>query len=605
MLNEGLMLGYNIFRGTKKPIYLSEPDRRRHMYIIGETGTGKTTFLNNIAVQDMLEGRGFAFIDPHGDAAEEILGMVPKERAEDVIYFCPSDMQYPLGLNLFEYDTPDQKDFLIQETINMIYALYDPNRTGMVGARFEHIFRNCALLLMADPNGGTFVDVPKLLIDPDFVKQKLKYCDDQNVLDFWTKEFPNSQRSNDAGEVNSWVASKFGAFLSNEMMRNIIGQTKSSFNLREIMDQKKIFIVNLSKGKTGDLNSRLLGMMFVMKFQAAAMSRADMPEDQRNDFSLIVDEFQNFSTDSFATILSEARKYKLNLVMANQYIGQLSDEIRDAVLGNVGQVVAYRVGNESAEAMAKYMEPIFDTDDLRKIPNFNSAVRMLIGGIPTQPFSMAGLPPLGKTNKQLAEAMKQLSAAKYGKPRAQVSEEIFKRLKPETPAKPSFGGGSPFGSMGSQQVAGKPVGLSGPPGATKGAQPSFLDEWLAKRKAASQNNPTQAKRPSNVKLQDGSSGNAKGFASADTPNLVENQSISDKKDNNNGNISSNSLDAIEVNNIADELRSSMVSKNNDNDLEMSEKEATQYLKKTKSDDLLKHNDTIYIDRECNLENKDS
>jgi hypothetical protein len=501
---EGLLLGYNVFRGTKKAIRLSELDRRRHTYIIGETGTGKTTFLDNLAVQDMIEGRGFAFVDPHGDVVEELLGMVPKERTEDVIYFNPSDMDFPFGLNLFDFKREEEKDFLIQETINILYSLYDPNRQGMIGARFEQIFRNAALLLMSDPQGGSFIDIPKVLVDSDFMKSKLKYVKDQNLLDYWTKEWPASQRSNDAGEVTSWVASKFGAFLSNTMMRNIIGQTKSSFDLREIMDNKKILLVNLSKGLTGELNAKLLGMIFVMKFQAAAMSRADTPEDQREDFSLYVDEFQNFSTDSFASILSEARKYRLNLIVANQYIGQLSEEIRDAVLGNVGTAIAFRVGNASAEVMAKYMTPVFDESDLRQIPNYNVAIRMLINGTPTQPFSMELLPRLSNINKQLADALKQLSAAKYGKPKAEVEAEIFKRLA-STPAAQTAPGQIPT-SFGPGIK--RPTAPSG--------QSSFLDEWLAKRKAASQ----QPLKPVGHTAQVTTSQNAINPATA-TPSPVE------------------------------------------------------------------------------------
>ena len=317
-----------------------------------------------------------------------------------------------------------------------------------------------------------------MLVDSDFMKSKLKYVKDQNLLDYWTKEWPASQRSNDAGEVTSWVASKFGAFLSNTMMRNIIGQTKSSFDLREIMDQKKILLVNLSKGLTGELNAKLLGMIFVMKFQAAAMSRADTPEEEREDFCLYVDEFQNFSTDSFASILSEARKYRLNLIVANQYIGQLSDEIRDAVLGNVGTAIAFRVGNASAEVMAKYMNPVFDETDLRQIPNYNVAIRMLINGTPTQPFSMELLPRLSNINKQLAVALKQLSAAKYGKPKAQVEADIFKRLA-STPAAQTIPGQAPP-SFGQTRVTQAP-GLK-----KQTSKSSFLDEWLAKRKATTQ-----------------------------------------------------------------------------------------------------------------------
>jgi hypothetical protein len=465
---EGLVLGYNIFRGTKKKIVLSPDDRRRHVYFVGQTGVGKTTFLQNLALQDMMNGDGFAFIDPHGDVADEMLSIIPKERTEDVIYFCPSDTDFPLGLNMFEFDPsrPEQKDFLIQESLNMLYKLYDPQKQGIIGPRFERIFTNAALLLMADPQGGTFVDIPKLLIDADFMKAKLKFTDDQNVLDFWTKEWPNSQKSNDAGEVTSWVVSKFGAFLSNEMMRNIIGQTKSSFNLREVMDNKKILIVNLSKGKTGELNSKLLGMIFVMKFQAAAMSRADVDRSQRPDFCLYVDEFQNYATDSFADIMSEARKFGLNLIVANQFTTQLSDEVRDAVFGNIGTVVALRVGIADAEFLAKQFAPSFDGDDLQRIPNGNAAVRTMIHGVPTQPFSMAGLPPVNVDNKELADALKQLSAAKHGRPKAIVDKEITARIS----------------------AAPKPPGQA-PTAPAQPKKPSsgsaFLDDWMDKKQTNS------------------------------------------------------------------------------------------------------------------------
>lgn len=491
MPDQGLLLGYNVFRGVKKPIRLSLGDRQRHMYAVGQTGTGKSTYLENLALQDMLSGGGFAFVDPHGDTAENLLAMVPKERTEDIIYFSPSDVDFPMGLNLFEHSTPDEKDFLIQEVLNMLYKLYDPQHQGIMGPRYEHLFRNAALTVMADPEGGTFVDIPKLFRDPSYVKQKLQFVKDQNVLEFWQKEMPQSQRSNEFGEVVSWFVSKFGAFLSNEMMRNIIGQTKSAFNLREVMDEGKILIVNLSKGRLGLLNSQLLGMIFVMKFQAAAMSRANIPEKDRKDFALYVDEFQNFSTDSFATILSEARKYHLNLIVANQFTTQLTEEIRDAVFGNTGTIVAFRVGqDEDAEALAKRLRPAFDPTDLLRMPNYNAGVRMLIHGVPTQPFSMATLPPLGTPNPKLAGALKQLSAAKYGRPKAQVEKEIFERLSTkEVPPSTQ----SPYGSFG-PGGAGAAVGPSPGAGVAAPAQPfgrppapkpsgtgSFLDEWLTKR----------------------------------------------------------------------------------------------------------------------------
>ncbi|WP_408912843.1 type IV secretory system conjugative DNA transfer family protein [Candidatus Nanosynbacter lyticus] len=464
ILDEGLLIGYNEFRGVKKPIRIGTKDRRRHVYIIGQTGVGKSVLQENMAYQDMMDGRGFAFIDPHGDLVESLLGKVPKERVEDIIYFNPSDMANPIGLNMFEFDTPDQKDFLVQEAINMLYGLYDPGHTGIVGPRLEHIFRNCALLLMADPAGGTFIDVPKCLIDPEFVKSKLKYVKDQQVIDFWTKEFPASQRSNEAGEVVSWVVAKFGPFISNDAMRNIIGQTKSGFNLREIMDNNKILLVNLSKGKMGELNSKLLGIIFVMKFQAAAMSRADIPEDQRVDFSLYVDEFHNFATDSFESILSEARKYKLSLIMGNQFMTQLTDKIREAIIGNVGTVISGRIGVTDAELMVKKFQPTFDVDDLAKLPNFQSITSVMINNVPSAPFSMNWIPPMGQANNQLRDALVRLSAAKYGKPRAVVEKEIFDRLRSSQAPK--------LNSMQGISSAGQKPSAGGS---------SFLDEWLAKR----------------------------------------------------------------------------------------------------------------------------
>lgn len=479
---EGMLLGYNVFRGTKKKINIDVNDRRRHIYVVGQTGTGKSTFLENLALQDMLDGGGFAFIDPHGDTAEKLLAMVPKERTEDVIYFCPADMEYPLGLNLFEFETPDEQDFLIQEAINMLYKLYDPQHQGIIGPRYEHWFRMASKTIMADPAGATFIDIPKVFTDNQYAKDKLKFVKDRAVLDFWNKEMAQTSDYHKS-EVLGWFVSKFGAFMANDMMRNIIGQTKSSFNLRDIMDNKKILLVNLSKGRSGELNSKLLGMIFVMKFQAAAMSRASIPEDQRVDFSLYVDEFQNFSTDSFADILSEARKYRLKLIIANQFTTQLTDEIRDAVFGNVGTIIAFRVGTQDADFLAKQFSPSFTTDDLQRVPNYNAIVRMLISGVPTQPFSMAGLPPLGNPNKELADALKQLSAAKHGRPRAIVEKEIFDRLGssgPEQPvSKPTAGrmGGAPATGAGG-------AGAQGTPAPQRGTG-SFLDEWNFKQKTNS------------------------------------------------------------------------------------------------------------------------
>lgn len=508
MPEDGLLLGYNVFRGSRKAVRLSNVDRQRHLYSVGQTGTGKSIFLENLALQDMLNGNGFAFVDPHGDTVEDLLAMVPKSRTEDVIYFAPGEMNYPMGLNLFEFDSPDQKDFLIQEAINMLYKLYDPNRQGMMGARFEHLFRMAALTVMADPAGGTLIDIPKLFVDPAYVNQKLKYVTDQTVLDFWRKEMPQSRRSNEFGDLVNWFNSKFGAFLSNEMMRNIIGQTKSSFNIRDIMDNKKILLVNLSKGVTGELNSRLLGMIFVMKFQAAAMSRVDIPESDRKDFCLYVDEFQNFSTDSLAVIMSEARKFRLNLIVANQFTTQLSQEIRDAVFGNIGTIVSFRIGQNDVESIGKYFQPVFDSEDLLRVPNFNTIVRTLINGVPTQPFTMATLPQLGEPNRNLSDALKQLSAAKYGRPRAMVDKEINERL--HTPTAPAVGEpSSPSSTIdGARMNAPAATGSTNTwtqdnyqrpkPAVKPGA--SFIDDWLAKKRAKNIQH-AQYKEPMPIKPQ--------------------------------------------------------------------------------------------------------
>ncbi|MDR2524401.1 MAG: ATP-binding protein [Candidatus Nomurabacteria bacterium] len=474
---DGLLLGYNEFRGVRKMIRLTDDDRRRHTYVVGATGMGKSVFLENLAYQDMQEGRGFAFLDPHGDSAEKIISLVPEHRREDVIYFDPGDLSNPIGINIFEVASEDEKDFIIQECINMLYSLYDPGHTGIFGPRGEHMFRNAALLLMADPDGGTWIDIPKVFRDPEYVKAKLKYVTDPRVIEYWTKEFPSSQRSNESGEIITWFISKWGPFESNTIMRNVMGQVKSGLNLREVMDGKKILLVNLSKGKMGEYNSRLLGMFFVMKFQTAAMSRVNIPQEQREDFCLFVDEFQNFATDSFESILSEARKFRLNLVVANQFVTQLTDDIREAIIGNVGTVVCGRIGVTDAELMVKRFQPTYDVSDLQNMPNYQAAVQTLIKGVPTAPFSMLLPPPMGNAVKENADHIRQLSASKYGRPRADVEREITSRYTNTAPVNPATPG-----------AAQAPSGQKG----------SFLDEWLTKRQGinAAKGGPSPAATPS-------------------------------------------------------------------------------------------------------------
>ena len=472
---EGLWLGVNEFRGQKKKIYLSEKDRRRHTYVIGATGMGKSVLLKNLAYQDVMAGRGFAFIDPHGDVCEEIMSMIPPERIDDVIYFDPGDLEHPMGMNMFEFSSPDQKDFIVQEGINMLYSLYDPGHTGIFGPRGEHMFRNAALLLMSDPRGATFIDIPRCFTDPEFVRDKLQYVTDKAVYDYWTKEFPASQKSNDAGEVITWLVSKWSPFLSNTMMRNVMGQVKSGFDIREIMDQKKILLVNLSKGKMGELNSKLLGMIFVMKFQTAAMSRVDTPEDERNDFCLFVDEFQNFATESFESILSEARKFRLNLVVANQFMTQLTDKIREGILGNVGTIICGRIGITDAEMMEKAFLPVFNAEDLHNQPNFHAVSTVMMFDMPSKPFTMSLNPPLGKENPEVLESLKLYSATKYGRMRAEVEREINERL------------GASAKAAGPE----KPLKANSEPVAAAPSRDGFLDGWKAKRPSSGSQDATE------------------------------------------------------------------------------------------------------------------
>ena len=482
LATEGLFLGTNEFRGQKKAIYLQEDDRRRHMYIIGQTGMGKSVFLENLAFQDMCDGRGFAFIDPHGDAVEAILKRVPEERIDDVIYFDPADIEHPVGMNMFEFTDEDQKDFIVQEGISMLQSLFDPNNQGFFGPLGQHMFRNAALLLMSDPAGATFIDIPQCFTDAEFVKSKLKYVTDKAVYDYWTKEYPESRKSGDSGEVVTWFSSKWGPFIANTIMKNTLGQVKSGFNIREIMDNKKIFLVNLSKGRLGDVNANLLGMIFVMKFQQAAMSRQDIPEDQRQDFCLYVDEFQNFATDSFESILSEARKYRLNLIVANQFMTQLTDKIREALLGNVGSIICGRIGVTDADLMVKAFTPTFTAEDLTKTPNHAAVAKVMMFDMPSAPFTINLPAPMGEPNDELMESLKAYSATKYGKTRAEVEKEINDRWnsagkKEEAPKNPVS---EPLQApQTSNPVKNTSITPNPAPSASNGPQGGFLDAWLS------------------------------------------------------------------------------------------------------------------------------
>lgn len=431
---EGVLLGYNSFRNTKTDIRIARDDRRRHMYILGRTGSGKSELMKNMAIQDIKNGEGLCLVDPHGDLIEGILPHIPKERAEDVILFEPFDTDRPMGLNILEVHNEEQKDFAVQEMIAIFYKLVtDP---AMLGPMFEHNMRNAMLTLMADEeNPGTITDIPRIFTDTAFQNYKVSKLKDPIVRSFWEKEMAKTSDFHKS-EMLGYLVSKVGRFVGNTTMRNIIGQPKSSFDFRDVMDNGKVLLINLAKGKTGEINSKLLGLIIVSKLQMAALSRADIPEEQRRDFYLYVDEFQNFITDAFSSILSEARKYRLNLVIAHQYLGQLEQaagaqgastkDLRDAVFGNAGTEICFRIGVEDSEIMAKEFSPVFNEFDLVNIDRFNAYIKLMINGTASKPFNMATYQAPQGGSMEVAEAIRQMSRMKYGTERSVVEAQMAK-----------------------------------------------------------------------------------------------------------------------------------------------------------------------------------
>ena len=427
--SSGFHLGKSVYRGTTKEVHLAEDDRRRHIYIIGKTGTGKTELLKYLVMQDICAGHGVAFIDPHGDAAEDLLSQIPPERAEDVIYFNPADTERPLGMNMLEAQTEQEKHFVATYIVGLMYKLYDPHKTGIIGPRFEHAIRNAMLTVMSEP-GNTFVEVVRVLTDSRFVQELLPKVEDPIVRRYWTDQIAQTADFHKS-EVLDYIVSKFGRFVTNRMIRNIIGQSKSAFNLRDIMDNKKILIVNLSKGRVGEENSSFLGLVLVPKILVAAMSRQDVPEEQRADFFLYVDEFQNFATETFADILAEARKFRLNLIVANQFIGQIEEEVKNAVFGNVGTLVSFRVGVTDANYLQHEFTPVFNETDLINVERFHAYVKTIVRNEPVPPFSLDTTRDLSKMERdpRIAEMIKQLSRLRYGRDVNVVDAEIVHRAR--------------------------------------------------------------------------------------------------------------------------------------------------------------------------------
>ncbi|MFA6991691.1 MAG: type IV secretion system DNA-binding domain-containing protein [Candidatus Gracilibacteria bacterium] len=430
---EGILIGHNVYRGIKKEIRFKRADRSRHHYIIGKSGSGKSALLSFMARQDIKNGEGVCVIDPHGDLIEDILNYIPKERAKDVIIFDPADMDRPMGLNILEAKNPAEMDLVSSQATEIFIKLFGDE---IFGPRIQHYFRNACLTLCEDTEeGATLIDVPRIFTDDSFMKYKVKKVRNPVVKSFWQNEYANTG-DRERQEMIPYFSAKFGPFITNSIMRNTIGQKSSSFDFRQVMDEGKILLVKLSKGKIGDLNTQLLGLVMVARIQMAAMSRADMPEEKRRDFFLYVDEFQNFATDSFCSILSEARKYRLNLIMAHQYISQLvvsrfgttSTQIRDAVFGNVGTLCSFKVGAEDAEYLAKEYAPILSEQDVLGISNYKMYMKLNINNTTSRPFSCSTIWDETGKNPKVAEIVREYSRLKHARKKYFVEQEITARI---------------------------------------------------------------------------------------------------------------------------------------------------------------------------------
>ncbi|MCK6462540.1 MAG: type IV secretion system DNA-binding domain-containing protein [Candidatus Pacebacteria bacterium] len=410
--------GETNFRNERKKFGIKRRDRSRHMYIIGKTGVGKTTLLENMAIQDIVAGEGVGIVDPHGDFAEKMLKFIPKERVEDVLYFAPHDLDWPIAFNVMENVDPTQRHLVANGLLGVFKKIWP----DVWSPRMEYILNNCILALLEYPD-STLLGINRMLSDKKYRDEVISKITDPVVKAFWIDEFSKySERF--MTEAGAAIQNKVGQFISNPIIRNIVGQPKSSFDLREIMDQKKILLMNLSKGRIGEENSRLIGAMLITKIYLAAMSRVDVPEKDRQDFNLFVDEFQNFANESFKDILSEARKYRLNLILAHQYIAQMDDSVRDAVVGNVGTLITFRVGAYDAEVLEKEFAPEFDVQDIVSLGFGSIYLKLMIDGMASRPFSAATLPPIQVKVEPREEEIIESSRAKYASSRQEVEEKI-------------------------------------------------------------------------------------------------------------------------------------------------------------------------------------
>ncbi|MFH1286753.1 MAG: type IV secretion system DNA-binding domain-containing protein, partial [Candidatus Magasanikbacteria bacterium] len=411
------LFGQTNYRNQMRRFGIKTDDRRRHMYVVGKTGMGKTTMMENMVLQDIYKGHGIGVVDPHGDFAEKIINYIPSNRVNDVVYFNPADINFPIGFNILEVESEEQKH-LVASGLMAVFKKIWPD---VWSSRMEYILNNTILALLDYP-GSTLLGINRLLGDKKYRKKVVRKLTDPVIKAFWQNEFAQYNERY-ATEAVAPIQNKIGQFLSASVIRNMVAQVKSTINVREIMDSKKILIMNLSKGRIGEDNSRLLGGMLITEIQLAAMARVDTPEAERKDFFLYVDEFQNFATPSFANILSEARKYRLSLIMAHQYVAQIDELVADAVFGNVGTIVTFRVGGADAEFLVKEFTPTFLEEDIVNLPKFQIFLKLMINGVASQPFSAATMPPIGSATGSFDKVVR-VSRERYAKPRSSIEEKI-------------------------------------------------------------------------------------------------------------------------------------------------------------------------------------
>ncbi len=441
--------GETTFRNRKQKFGIKRDDRRRHFYVLGKTGMGKTSMLEQMIIQDIVGGEGVGFVDPHGEAAEELLHFVPKERVQDVVYFNPADMAYPIAFNVMEDVGPEYRHLVASGLMSVFKKIWP----DVWSARMEYILNNAILALLESP-GSTLLGVNRMLADVEYRKQVVNNIGDPVVKAFWTQEYARYTQRYEV-EATAAIQNKVGQFIANPLVRNIIGQTHSTINMREIMDGQKIFIANLAKGRIGEDNSRLLGALLITKLQLAAMSRVDIREQERKDFFLYIDEFQNFATDSFVNILSEARKYRLALILSHQYIAQLGTgneaKVRDAVFGNMGTIVTFRVGAEDAEALEKEFSPDFLLQDFVNLTKYHAYVKLMIDGIAGKPFSASTLVPQERPVDSQEQEIIAFSRQTYGTKVAHVEASIAEWVGIRS-ASPSPQSAAPFTPQEQSQV---------------------------------------------------------------------------------------------------------------------------------------------------------